>query len=68
MACLAEEHAKEEACVVQDVYQPTGQFLDTKAALCIHNIAFQVHICTHNASGACNTLMSTFDCNIHTGI
>lgn len=43
MACVAEEHANEGACVVQDVYQPAGQFLDTKAALCIHNIAFQVH-------------------------
>ncbi len=32
--------------LVQDVYQPAGQFLDTKAALCIHNIAFQVHIIT----------------------
>jgi hypothetical protein len=27
---------------MQDVYQPAGQFLDTKAALCIHNIAYQV--------------------------
>ncbi|CAL8469225.1 g8766 [Coccomyxa elongata] len=27
--------------LLKDVYQPAGQFLDTKAALCIHNIAFQ---------------------------
>jgi hypothetical protein len=30
------------ACLAQDLYQPAGQHLDTKTALCIHNIAFQV--------------------------
>ena len=31
--------------MIKDVYQPKGEFLKAKVALCIHNIAFQVRAC-----------------------
>ena len=30
------------AAVLQDQYQPNGQFSKTKVAFCVHNIAYQV--------------------------
>ena len=32
------------ASTSQDLYQPRGQYLDTKVALCVHNIAYQARL------------------------
>lgn len=35
-------YAHDVLLLAQDQYQPRGRFQQTKVALCVHNIAFQV--------------------------